>query len=52
MDTAVTEIDTTLDRIDCASCCKPVLIKDALDLWLEVEAARDLCPICSHQLFS
>ena len=43
--------DTAVDRIVCATCQRWVAVRDVLDLWLEVEAARDLCPTCSCQLF-
>ena len=54
MSTAVVveHIDTSADRVVCATCRRTVLIKDVLDFWLECEAARDLCPRCSCQLFS
>lgn len=54
MSTAVadlTNIDTRASLVTCASCSHKVAVHDVLALWLEIDAARDLCPRCSGALF-
>lgn len=44
-------IDTRASLVVCASCSHEVAVHDVLTLWLEIDAARDLCPRCSGVLF-